>query len=133
MPIEFRVDHRQRLVIARGHGTFTAADMFRYQAEVWSRPDVAGYDELIDTTDVQRFETPKAERARTLADVSAQMDAPTASRFAIVAPTDLAYGLGRMYQAFRQTNERSTKDVAVFRSLSEALHWLGRDNDACEI
>jgi hypothetical protein len=49
----------------------------------------------------------------------------SSSRFAIVAPTGEAFGLGRMYETYRSLDERSTKQVGVFRTLEEALAFLG--------
>jgi hypothetical protein len=45
------------------------------------------------------------------------------SRFAIVAPRDFEFALGRMYGAHRELDSRSTKQVGVFRSREEALAW----------
>lgn len=124
--IEYRIDHDRRLVLAEGHGTLTDEDVFAYQREVWSRPDVAGYDELMDMTHVTEIALPSMERARELAKLSARMDAPhTASKFAIVARSELAFGLGRLYESYRELEQKSTKEVAVFRSMPEALNWLG--------
>jgi len=125
MPIDHEIDHEHRLVRARGRGIFTDQDVFSYQRDVWSRPDVAGYDELIDMTEVERIELPSVDRVLDLAKVSAAMDrdAPP-SKLAIVAATDLAFGLGRMYQTLRGLEHRSTKQVGVFRSLAEALAFL---------
>jgi hypothetical protein len=44
---------------------------------------------------------------------------------AIVATNDYAFGLGRMYEAHRTMNDRSTKEVAVFPAMKEALAWIG--------
>jgi hypothetical protein len=126
MPIEYCIDHERRLVMARGYGVFTGEDVFGYQREVWSRPDVAGYDELVDMSQVESIAQPSADRIRELAKLSAGMDARSpASRFVIVAPAELAFGLGRMYEAYRNFDERSTKKVSVFRSLEGALAFLG--------
>lgn len=126
MPIEYRIDHRRRVVLARGHGTVNHEDVFGYQRDVWSRRDVAGYDELVDMSDVKEIVLSSPDRVRELASLSADMDAAaTASRFAIVAPEDFAFGLGRMYEAYRELNPQSTKRVSVFRSLDEALVFLG--------
>ncbi len=46
------------------------------------------------------------------------------SRFAIIAPGDLAFGLGRMFQAYREGEKQSTKHVKVFRNLEAALAFL---------
>ena len=63
---------------------------------------------------------------RQLATTAAAIDgAAPASKFAIVAPEQFAFGLGRMYQANRQLDPRSTKSVQVFRNLAEALSFLG--------
>lgn len=130
MPIEHRVDHRRRVVLARVTGTFTDLEIFAYQREVWARPDVAGYDELVDMSDVEHVALPSIERIPALASLSAGMDvrAPL-TRFAIVAPRDFEFALGRMYAAHRELDSRSTKRVGVFRSRGEALAWLGLDRE----
>ena len=95
MPIVYRVDHAKRLVVARGYGVFSDADVFGFQREAWSRKDVVGYDEFIDMTDVTEIPLPSTQRVQDLASVAAHMDLASApSKFAIVAPGDLAYGLG---------------------------------------
>lgn len=48
MPIEYTIDHERRLVLAKATGVFTDEDVFGYQKEVWSRPDVDGYSELVE-------------------------------------------------------------------------------------
>jgi hypothetical protein len=126
MPFEYRIDHGCRIVLTEGRGTVTDPEVFAYQRDVWSSPDLAGYDELIDMSGVMQIVLPTAERVRQLADLAAAMDVSTApARLAIVAPDDYAFGLGRMYSAFRETNPQSTKQVAVFRSRANALQWLG--------
>jgi hypothetical protein len=114
------------LVFARGFGALTDAGFFGYQTEVWSSPDFAGYDELIDMTNVDSAVLPT--RAQELASTSAHDDLTSGGgRLAIVAPQDWAYGLGRMYETYRHLEPKSTKQVAVFRTLAEALAFLGWD------
>jgi hypothetical protein len=125
MPIEYQIVHERRLVMAQGRGTLTGLDVFGYQRNVWSLPKVAGYDELIDMTQVEDIALPSTQRVRELARLSAEMDArSTTSRFAIVAPSEFAFGLGRLYEILRSLDDRSTKQVGVFRSLDEALAFL---------
>jgi hypothetical protein len=68
--IEYRIDHARRLVLAKGRGTLTDQDVFGYQKEVWSRPDVAGYGELMDMSEVEQVELPAPGRIRDLAALS---------------------------------------------------------------
>jgi hypothetical protein len=126
MPIKYWIDNDRRLVWAKGDGTLSDQDVFEYQRLVWSRPEVAGYAELIDMSAVRDVALPHVARVRELASLSAGMDdRASASKLAIVAPNDLAFGLGRMYEAYRDLEAKSTKQVGVFRSLAEALAFLG--------
>ncbi|MCZ7645838.1 MAG: hypothetical protein M5U26_11225 [Planctomycetota bacterium] len=125
MPIRFEVDAGRKLVRATAHGVLTGAEIFEYQRTVWARPEVAGFNELVDMTGVTSVEQPTPGKTDHLAGLSAEMDAGGPSRFAIVASQDLYYGLGRMYGAYREARQGSLKEVRVFRSRGEALAWLG--------
>ena len=126
MPISYRVDHEARVVVAAGHGVLTDADVFGYQREAWSRPDLTGYNELIDMTHVDQIALPSADRIRGLASLSAEMDSPkTRTRLAVVVTDNFAFGLGRMLQAYRELDRRSTKEIGIFRAMEEALLFLG--------
>jgi hypothetical protein len=126
MPIEYEIDHTRRVVIARGHGVLEEGDFFGYQKDVWSRSEVQGYDELVDMRGVDDVVLPTADGMRALASLSAETDAPRGSaKLAIIAPQDFAYGLGRMYEAYRSFQPSSTKEVMVFRTAPEAIAFLG--------
>ncbi|HEY6061953.1 MAG TPA: hypothetical protein VIV10_15275 [Gemmatimonadales bacterium] len=129
MPIAYTIDHDHRLVMATGHGELTGDDIFGYQTEVWSRPDIGGYNELMDMTNVERIDLRSVDHIKQLAELSASMDPSAAqSKFAIVAPGDYAFGLGRMYESYRRLEGRSTKRVGVFRSMAEARAFLELDD-----
>lgn len=99
MGITYRVDLERRLVLAEGHGTLTDQDVFGYQREVWSRPELAGFAELVDMRQVHHVNLPSGERLEDLATLSASMDPPeTRSKFAIVASGGIASVLGKMYR-----------------------------------
>lgn len=132
MPIQYRIDNEKRRVIATATGVLTEADIFAYQRNVWGRPEVAGFDQIIDTTAVEHIDAPapSADGMRELAALAAGMDDPARrSKFAIVAPGDLAFGLGRMYSTYRELEPRSTKAVHVFRTMDEAIAWLDATDD----
>ena len=130
MPLEYDIDHARRLVTARGRGILTYQEMIEYQSAVWSRPDVDGYDELVDVTAVEDFAQPSTDKVRDLASLSAVMDGRRAAKFAIVARGNLAYGLGRMYQTYRSLEGSGTKNVGVFRTMAEALTFLAAECNA---
>jgi hypothetical protein len=125
VPIRYEIDHARRLVSASAYGVFTSDDAFAYQRDVWSRPEVEGYDELFDMTAVEQVIDGTASRVKELAELAARMDRPdTSSRFAIVAPRDFEFALGRMFTTYRELSEGSRRHVEVFRSSPEALRWI---------
>lgn len=126
MPLSYRIDTERRIVIARGSGIFEDHEVFNYQREVWSRPEVAGFNELVDMTDVTEIRVPSMDRVRELAELAAEMGFTSPrSKMIIVAPDDLAFGLGRMFGALRESAAPGVKPVSVFRTMTEALDSLG--------
>jgi hypothetical protein len=126
MPIQYEIDHQRRLVRARVTGVLKDDEIFGYQRDAWSRPEVAGYDELVDMSAVERIALPSIERMKDLARLSSEMGGRgPASRFAIVAPGDIAYMLGRLYKALRGLTGGGLK-IGVFRAGNEADKFLRR-------
>ena len=133
MPIEYHIDHDRRVILAKGKGAFTGADMFKYQHEAWSQPGVGGYNELVDMTDVTEIVNPNIEEIRQIVALSVSTDPPDShSRMAIAAPNKLMFGLGRMYEAYRELQPKSTRVVRVFKTVREAMDFLGLDEIEAE-
>ena len=129
MPIDYRVDHRQRVVFAEAHGPLSTEDFFNYQRDLGSHPELVAYGELVDMSDAVLSPTAPV-KLDDLAVLSARTDPPAfVAKLAIVAPSDLIFGMGRMYQAYRELTPGSTKAVGVFRTRAEALEWLGLSVD----
>ncbi len=125
MPIEYIIDHAHRVVRAKAIGSMTEAEVFEYQRKAWSRPEVAGYNEIMDVSALETMPAVSPDRMYDLASLSAWMDhLGKPSRFAIVAPQDFAFQSAQMYETLRASKPLSRKQVKVFRSLAEALAWL---------
>jgi hypothetical protein len=125
MPIEFQIDHDRRLVSSKAVGKLAAEDLIRYQREVWSLPEVRGYDELIDMGGVGEIVSPDLDTIKDLVALSADMDdREVATKFAIVASDTFAHGMGQIYGLLRNINPRSTKKVRVFRTVRDARDWI---------
>ena len=126
MPLDYRIDPERRVVIATASRILSGDDVFAYQREVWSRSELAGYDEIVDLGPVQELVMASVDRVRQLAELASAMDVPgSSSKLAIVAPQDLAYGFARMFETYRAMNPSGQKAVSVFRSMQAALDWLG--------
>jgi hypothetical protein len=129
MPLVFRLDHEARVIVTAGYGTLTDEQVFDYQRQISSLDAAIGYDELVDMTHVKEIALPSTDRVRDLAVVAAGADAKRgSSKLAIVAPGDLTFALGRMFQSNRELDPRTTRTVGVFRSTREALSFLRIDH-----
>jgi hypothetical protein len=127
MPITYTIDRPRRTVYASASGVLTPQDLFTYQTEVWSAPELRGYDECVDMLAVTDVEAATDSNMKALAELSARMDDPSAkSKFAIIAHEDLHYGLARMYEAYRSMQPKNTRTLAIFRTREDALRWLAK-------
>jgi hypothetical protein len=124
VPVSYQIDAERRLVIARGHGVLTYDDIATYQAEVWSRAEVAGFDEIVDNSAVDRIAFRSSHYVAELAGIGANMDCARGALLAIVAPDDASYGLARMYQTYRELEPKNKKKVNVVRSFADAWQWI---------
>ena len=125
MPINYKIDPVRRLVLANASGKLTTEDFFNYKRNVWSHPDLRGFNELVDASKLEEIVSLSFDKISELAKLSADMDDTTTStKLAIVASDTFLYGMGRLYEALRNVNPKSTKKVAVFRTLQEAMEWI---------
>jgi hypothetical protein len=118
------IDAGRRRVVTTWGTIATDKSLMTYQTSVWSDPQVHGFDELIDFRALDEIAvTPEGLEA--VAHVAARMDLEIGqSRFAIVADDNLSFGLSRMYEAFRDMNEKTSRCLRIFRRLEDALAWL---------
>ena len=78
-----------------------------------------------DVADLLKIEFISSDRVIQLANVSADMHATQSlPKLAMIATTDLHFGLGRMYQSYREMTPNGTKVVGIFRTREAAMEWL---------
>ena len=122
MPITCHLDHAKQRIIGLASGTLSDEDLFAYQQQAGAFAD---YDELFDGTAVEKLHDVNPLSLKKLAEVAAATDIPgQRAKLAIVAPRDLYFGLGRMYESLREGSPRTTREVGVFHSREEAESWL---------
>lgn len=125
MPYTIEMDLNQRRVWFKALGVYSQADAFQSIQDMLNHPHFeAGFDVLVDMSEVQDVSLwgadvrDKVEFDRTL------IDSIGAAKWAFVAPTDLVFGLARMYQALM---DDSPIQVNTFRDLHAAQAWLDTD------
>jgi len=127
MTYSVSIDRSRRIVWTTWNNTVTDELLCEYQRSVWGDPSIEGYDELGDLQAVTAFSVTPAGLRR-LASIAAGMDDPDCrSKYAIVTSTNTGFGLARMYEAYRELDPCSTKEVAVFGDIKSAFVWLCPD------
>lgn len=123
MPISRRWDPDQHALFVRMVGRVDDAELVRFARELSEDPEVpTGRRELIDLREVEASDV-TTEAIRQVAGAFRSQDKTHyETRVALVAASDLGFGLGRMYQAFR---DDAPIHLQVFRELEKALAWLG--------
>jgi hypothetical protein len=120
--IHFRLDPARRVRIATFAGRVDDDELMgAYRAQLATPDYDPSWDDLADLTGVEQLDV-SATALRDLTSLFSGVDAlgnPT--RLAIIAPGDLGYGLGRMYEMMR---DGAPEEVQVFRDMAEALAWL---------
>jgi len=124
--MHYRVLEKWRIVLTTAEGEITAEDLESH-AEALAKDVRAGeFDELTDLTRVTSASaTTEAVRRMGMWLRDEDTNRPGA-KLAIVAPSDAAFGMGRLYQAHR---DHPDIEIRVFRDMSEGLTWLGVSPD----
>ena len=119
MPAAYIVDADRSLVLSRGWGAVTGADLLMHVRSLRTDPRFQPqFSQLFDfraTTDVR-------VDAQSVREIAAQNPFGAGARRAFVVANDVAFGMARMYQIL---TEVSPDELEVFRDLDEALRWLG--------
>jgi len=123
MPASYKIDRERRLVFSAASGVFSVADALSHHEKLSNDPDFdPSFSQIADFTQVTRFEL-SADDIQLLAQnglFSAN------SRRALVASSEVAFGLARMYGTLRELSGESGGHV--FHTLDEALQWVLGDN-----
>src|ERR1044071_7044817 len=119
MPLTFQIDKKVRILRSYGSGVLTVSDLLSYFAETRAHPD---YDPLMHRVMDLRLVTqlPTSEDIRSLANFSRTKAPVEAARMAIIASSDLAFGVSMMFKAFVGYGER----LIVVRDEAEAMEWV---------
>ena len=128
MPLEIRIEPAKGLRHAVARGKLTDRDLLEAWGDAIADPEWdPALDSLVDMSPVESFEVTPAGAQR-LADVMAMCSKeppPGAKpRVAFVAPTDIAFGVCRVYETYREL-QGAAAHFFVCRSQAEARCWLG--------
>jgi hypothetical protein len=119
MPFFYKIDKPRRLVMSTAAGVLTKAEVLSLQDQLRKDPDFdPTFSQLSDLTHVSGMDITGAD----MRELAARTAFSPKSRRAVIASNDLAYGLARMFEQFRET--KGDQGIRVFRKLEDALDWV---------
>ena len=121
MPLTFHVDRAEGIVRSHGSGVLTVADLLGYFGDTRADPEyIPGLHRVMDLREVTQL--PSSEDIRSLATFARTKAPVETARMAIIASSDLAYGVSMMFKGFVGYGER----LIVVRDEAEAMAWVNR-------
>jgi hypothetical protein len=119
MPFFYKIDKERRLVMSTAAGELTKDEVRTLQDQLRKDPDFdPNFSQLSDLTHVTAMNITGAEMQELAATTAFSPNA----RRAVIASNDLAFGLARMFEQFRET--KGDQGIRVFRKLEDALDWI---------
>ncbi len=123
MPIDIRYLDEGRGVLWKAYGHLSGKEVMETNTEVHSEPErMKSYRYvLVDLTDVESVQISNNELVRIVAQDELAARSRPQSVVAIAAPTDVMFGISRMWEAHV---DQLGWDTAVFRTRREADQWI---------
>ena len=119
MPLTYRVDKENEILRSQGSGVLSMNDLLSYFAATRADPDYEeGMHRVMDLRGVTQL--PASDDIRSLATFARTRAPVQTARMAIIASSDLAFGVSMMFKAFVGYGER----LIVVRDEAEAMEWL---------
>jgi hypothetical protein len=107
-------------------GVLTKADVIGHQDQLLKDPDFdPSFSQLSDLSHVTGFDVTGAD----MREMTERTIFSSESRRAVIVSSELAYGLSRMFEIFRES--KGERGIRVFRKLEDALDWVvGKEESA---
>ncbi len=123
MPIECRFDPEQSLLICTVTGELTFDQLVDLQDKYFEKYTTKNLIVDISLASADHLDSRDIESIVQISDMRKNLR-PAHSKTAIVATSPAAYGLGMTYAICSEFKELPW-DLSVFKSMDEALSWIG--------
>ncbi|MDH5387845.1 MAG: STAS/SEC14 domain-containing protein [Gammaproteobacteria bacterium] len=128
MPAIHTIDNEIRLLITIWEGVACDLDFIKaikkYQNDIQNHPDYISYNEVVDFTKVTGVEL-SIEGIKNIGLIASTTDLNDVNRkLAIIVSSNLAYGLARMYEAYRSFEKKAHKEIRIFKNEKDAFEWV---------
>ena len=128
MPANHYVDTKRQLIITTWEGKAHDIEFIeairKYQNDIQNNPDYIHFNEIVNFSEVTGIKL-TAEGIRTIGQIASNTDKNETNRkLAIIVSSTLAYGLARMYEAYRSFSKKAQKEINIFKNEKDAFEWI---------
>lgn len=128
MAAQHIIDTEARLIITRWKGDAIDIELIealkRYQRDIQTNPEYLDYNELVDFREAGTLQV-STEGIKSIGRIASATDGEARHRkLALIVASDLAFGLARMYEVYRDVVRKSNKEIRTFKDEDEARDWL---------
>ena len=125
MPLKHKIISDLKMVYVRGTGKVTADEIMTTGARIFTDSEwVNGFNIILDYREITELHVKTEDVKKIVAQDKRNEHLFNQSKCAIVAGSDLVFGLSRMWEAF---SEDTKIETMVFRNIEDSLRWLGMD------
>jgi hypothetical protein len=133
MPAFHKIESDLKLITTTWSGEATDSELIdaltKYQQDIKSNPDYCFYNEIVDFSKAVNFKLSTAG-LRKLVQIATGSDVKgVKTKLAIIVSEPVAYGLARIYEAYRSLLPNVSKEVSVFKNHYNALEWVSCNPD----
>lgn len=131
MSVKHQISNELQLIITTVSGNAVdkalIAAMETYQNDIRSKSDYIKYDEVLDLSTLTKIEL-TSTGIKAIAQIASKNDQPAfKTKLALIVKSRLAFGLARMYQAYRDLNSGANKELRIFYKNHDAFEWVEHD------
>jgi len=128
MPAKHHIDNNNQLIITTWEGEACDIEFIEaiknYQKNIQTHPDYVDFNEVVDFRKVTKLKLTN-EGIKTIGTIASTTDTQGINKkLALIVSSNLAYGLARMYEAYRSFSKNANKEIRVFKDETEAYKWV---------
>lgn len=128
MPAEHTIDKQRQLIITTWEGKVQDVEFIdalkKYQNEIQNQPEYMAFNEIVNLSGATGYKI-SVDGIKAVASMASSTDKEDMCRkLAIVVNSTLAYGLARMYEAYRSFSRQASKEISIFKNEKDAYEWL---------
>ena len=128
MPANHHIDNKNKLIITTWEGEARDIEFIeaikKYQNDIQNHPDYINYNEIVNLSKVTSFKL-TTKGIKTIGEIASTTDKKEINRkLALIVNSNLAFGLARMYEAYRSFSKSANKEIRVFKNEKNAFEWI---------